>query len=144
VDKDTILTIVAIVAALVGVLNWITSARKGLVEDLKAQVALLKQDLQETKDQHAAEIQRRDVERKRLRSRVRYLGKLALQRESENNKMAAKMQQWHHWADELGQAYNKTMLEVFALRKELADATGNPYIAGATAPLPELPEDGKS
>jgi hypothetical protein len=141
VDKDTLLTIVAVVASLVGFLNWTQSARKGLVEDLKSQVALLKQELEEAQKSHADEIAARDVERKKLRNRVRFLGKLALQRESENNKLQARMKQLNMLADNMGKAYNKTMLEVFALRKELADATGNQSVLGATAPLPTLPED---
>lgn len=142
-DKDTLLTIVAVIASLVGFLNWTQSARKGLVEDLKSQVALLKQELEEVQKKHSEEIAARDVERKKLRSRVRFLGKLALQRESENNKLQARMKQLNMLADNMGKAYNKTMLEVFALRKELANVTGNQSILGATAPLPQLPETDK-
>jgi hypothetical protein len=140
VDKETINLIIAVAAALIAFLGYRNSARKGLVDELMAQVKFLKETAAERDDTFKTEIAARDVDRKKLRNRVRFLTKLLIQRESENNKQAAKISQWFKWADQMGRAYYTMQLEVLTLRKDLSIATGGSTPPGATMPLPPLPD----
>lgn len=137
-DKETVNFILALVAALIALFGYWRSARKGLVDELLAEVRFLKETSAARDESFKAEIAARDVERKKLRNRVRFLTKLLLQRESENNKMASRVKLLNVQVDKIAREHYLATIEVLALRKALVDATGNQSLLGVTAPLPPL------
>lgn len=116
---EILLAIGAVITATVAYLNYRNTARKDVVALLQGEVTRLSERLAASDKEHEEEIARRDTERKRLRNRVRFLHKLALAREQENNRLLAKIDQWYTWSKEMGRAYNLLYLELSAIKHQL-------------------------
>lgn len=148
-DPDQLLAIAALITAIGGVVIGLLNARnatsKQVVTDLRAEVERLKASLKERDTQHVEELAERERKNLKLRRRLRVVIRLLMDRESENNRLAAqnrdmqrKIDRLYEWGDAMGRKHNELELTLGALTYQLNHTQSDR--TGTTAPLPALPE----
>lgn len=79
-----------------------------------------------------------EKERKAAHKRITFLKRLAMQRESEINRLLSRDEKWSAWGDTVGKLINQLQLEVGALQMQLLQKEGHIH-TGDTQPVPAVP-----
>ena len=132
---------------LIGILNARNSISKQVVAELRAEIERLKATLKERDEEHTVELTEREQRNLKLRRRLRLVLNLLMQREQDNNRLAAQNQQMqkkidrlYEWGDAMGRKHNELELTLGTLNYQLVHgAVAQSSTIGMTTPLPPLP-----